>query len=116
MASVVAVLAAGCHKQEPARTGDATPRQQTGDPMPLSPRGPELISQAETNSAIIPDTGDVNATLQQLTQALRDYVVRTHTVPKNFEEFASKSQVQFPAPPAGQNYAISGQTVVLVKR
>jgi len=65
--------------------------------------------------ALIPDTGDVNATLQQLTLALRDYVVRTRTVPKNFDEFAAKSQARFPLPPAGKKYAIEGQKVVLVK-
>ena len=50
------------------------------------------------------------------TVALRDYVVRTRSVPKNFEEFASKSQTQFPQAPAGQKYVIKGQEVALEKR
>jgi hypothetical protein len=65
---------------------------------------------------VIADTGDINATLQQLTGALRDYVVRTRSVPKNFDEFAAKSQASFPAPPPGKKYAIEKQAVVLVKR
>ena len=67
-------------------------------------------------AAVIPDSGDVDATLKQLTVALRDYVVSTRSVPKNFEEFAAKSQARFPAPPAGKKYAIQAQAVVLVKR
>ncbi len=71
--------------------------------------------EAPVPAAVIPDTGDVNATLQQLSLALRDYVVRSRSVPKNFDEFAAKSQARFPAPPAGQKYAIERQKVVLVK-
>ncbi len=74
------------------------------------------MPDSPTNTAVVADTGDVNTTLQQLTQELRDYVVRTHTVPKNFDEFAAKSQVKFPPPPAGQKYEIAGQAVVLTKR
>ena len=74
------------------------------------------MSAAATNPTVVADTGDVNATLGQLTQALRDYVVRTRTVPKNFEEFAANSSVRFPPPPDGKKYAIQGQAVVLVKR
>jgi hypothetical protein len=74
------------------------------------------MSETPASATIIPDSGDMNVTLQRLTQALRDHVVRTRSVPKNFEEFAAKSQVRFPLPPAGKKYAIQGQEVVLVKR
>jgi hypothetical protein len=74
------------------------------------------MSEAPAPAVVISDTGDVNAALQQLTQALRDYVVRTRSVPRNFEEFATKSGARFPQPPAGKQYAIKGQQVVLVKR
>ena len=84
--------------------------------MPTSPRGPVRTAGAPAPAVVIPEGGDVNATLQQLTLALRDYVVRTRSVPKNFEEFAAKSQVRFPLPPAGKKYAIQGQEVVMVKR
>ena len=73
------------------------------------------MAGAPPPAAVIPDTGDVNATLQQLSLALRDYVVRTRSVPKNFEEFAAKSQARFPPPPTGQKYAIERQKVALVK-
>ena len=67
-------------------------------------------------AAVITDSGDVNATLSQLTLELRRYVVGTRSVPKDFEEFAAKSRVQAPPPPAGKKYAIKAQAVVLVKR
>jgi hypothetical protein len=74
------------------------------------------MTEASVPAAVIPDTGDVDATLQQLTLALRDYVVRSRSVPKNFDDFAAKSQARFPLPPAGKKYAIQGQKVVLVIR
>jgi hypothetical protein len=83
---------------------------------PASPRGLGAAPEALTNATVIADTSDINVTLQQLTGALRDYVVRTRSVPRNFDEFAAKSQVSFPAPPPGKKYAIQGQAVVLVKR
>ena len=64
--------------------------------------------------AVIADSGDVNATLGQLSLELRKYVVRTRSVPKNFEEFIAKSHVQAPAAPPGKKYAIQKQAVVLV--
>ena len=98
------------------RESEAPPPMTNSVMAPVSPRGPRGMSEAPPAATTIPDSGDPNATLQQLTQALRDYVVRTRSVPKNFEEFAAKSQVSFPAPPAGKKYAIQGQAVVLVKQ
>ena len=111
---LAAGLAVGCKKQEPAP--GATPDQPDASMAPPSPRGPGPMSETPTNPVVIADTGDVNATLQKLTQELRDYVVRTRSVPRNFEEFATKSQVRFPPAPDGKKYAIQGQAVVLVKR
>ncbi len=106
----------GCGKGGAPRSATDS-SNSAGDPAaPASPRGPGSEIASTTKAAVISDTGDVNAVLQQLTRELRDYVVRTRTVPKNFEEFATKSQVQFPAPPSGKKYAIEGQAVVLEKR
>ncbi|MCX6921770.1 MAG: hypothetical protein NT154_00900, partial [Verrucomicrobia bacterium] len=91
---------------------DAAPADPTE--APPSPRGPGPMVPAATATAIS-DSGDVNATLGQLSLELRRYVVRTRSVPKNFDEFTAKSGVQAPAPPAGKKYAIQGQVVVLVK-
>jgi len=74
------------------------------------------VSDKSVPPSAIPENSDPNVTLQQLTQGLRDYVVRTRSVPKNFEEFASKSNLSFPPAPEGKKYEIRGQEVVLVKR
>ncbi len=111
---LAAGLAVACKKQEP----DWGANSALNDPgaAPSSPRGPRSpVSEATNNPTVIADGGDVNVTLQQLTQELRDYVVRTRSVPRNFEEFTAKSLVRFPPPPPGKKYAIRGQAVVLVK-
>jgi len=69
----------------------------------------------EASNAVLIDTTDANARLRQLSQELRNYVVRTRTVPRSFDEFVAKSHLPVPAPPAGKKYAIQGQAVVLVK-
>jgi len=96
-------LAAGCKKQE-------------SEPAPDASNSMRPTSTGTVAGPIIADNGDINATLHELTLAVRRYVVSTHTVPKNFEEFAAKSQAQIPAPPPGKKYAIQGQAVVLIKR
>jgi hypothetical protein len=65
---------------------------------------------------VIEAQSDPKATLEQLSLELRRYVVRTRSVPKDFEEFLAKSQVQVPPPPSGKKYAIQNQAVVLVQR
>jgi hypothetical protein len=106
---LLAGVAVSCGKQQPG-AGAGLPT------APPSPRGPGPMSESSTNPVVIAESGDINATLQQLTQELRDYVVRTRSIPKSFEEFIAKSQVRFPPPPDGKKYAIEGQTIVLSKR
>jgi hypothetical protein len=97
------------------RQTEGPPANTPAATAPKSPRAPQGMSAAPATPSTIADNADTNVILQQLTQALRDYVVRTRTVPKNFEEFALKSNARFPAAPAGKKYAIQGQEVVLVK-
>ncbi len=107
----VAVLIVGC-----GREASSPPSLDAPATAPASPRGPVALTDAPPAATVIPDGGDTSATLHRLTQALRDHVVRSRSVPKDFEEFVAKSQVSFPPPPEGQQYAIRGQEVVLVKR
>jgi hypothetical protein len=67
-------------------------------------------------AAIVSDAGNIDAALIQLTSELRKYVLHTRSVPRNFEEFITKSGVQAPPPPPGKKYAIQKKAVVLVKR
>jgi hypothetical protein len=71
---------------------------------------------APAAAPVVPDTGNVNAALEALSLELRKYVVRTRSVPRNYEEFAAKSHVQAPPPPPGKKYAIQNQAIVLVKQ
>ena len=70
---------------------------------------------ASATTVVVSD-GGINATLKQLSLELRKYVVRTRSVPRNFEEFIAKSNVQAPAPPPGKKYAIENKAVVLVEK
>ena len=112
-------LTAGCSKHQPAASAypAANAAQAEASAVasaaPPSPRGPGSIP-APATSAVIADSGDVNATLGQLSLELRKYVVRTRSVPKNFEEFLAKSHMQPPAAPPGKKYAIQRQEIVLV--
>jgi hypothetical protein len=109
-ACLVVSLAVGCKKEPPVPKADASQEA----PVP-SPRG-SMASTNGASQAVVADSGDINATLSQLSLELRKYVVRTHKIPKDFDDFIAKSQVQAPAPPAGKKYAIQGQEIVMVKR
>ena len=89
----------------------AADAQGVGEAVP-SPRGTDFPTSAPP-AVTIAASEDSQAVLQQLSLELRRYVVRTHKIPKTFEEFAANSNVQFPPPPAGKKYAIEGQAVVL---
>jgi hypothetical protein len=113
---LVVLLAAatlmGCKRQAPAASSGGSDQS---DAAPPSPRGPGPMPRSGA-PAVVADTGDVNATLRQLSDELRKYVIRARSVPKNFEEFAAKSQTQFPPAPAGKKYVIKGQAVVLANQ
>jgi len=108
-------LTLGCKKEQPAAPDPAAIADEAA--APPSPRGPGLAPAAPPGQAVVvSDTGDVNATLERLTAELRKYVVSSRSVPKTFEEFATKARLEFPPAPAGKRYKISGQAVVLVKK
>jgi hypothetical protein len=118
---LLAALAAGCKKHDPEASVGAASNAAPAAPSVLaaavvrSPGAPMPTPYAPGTIAT-PENSDMTATLQQLSLELRKYVVSTRSVPKNFEEFVAKSQVQIPPAPAGQKYKIQGQAVVLVKR
>jgi hypothetical protein len=107
---LLALLAVGCSKQDSAPKTD--PSTSTAPP---SPRGPGWGTNTAAPAAIAPGA-DINATLDQLTVELRKYVVHSRSVPRTFEEFVAKSQLQVPDAPTGKKYAIRNQAVVLVNR
>jgi len=110
---LAAALASGCKKQESGPSATVSTNGLAA--APPSPRGPGPMPGA-TAPAVIQPQADLNATLAELTAELRKYVVHTRSVPKNFDEFIAKSQVQAPAPPPGKKYAIQNKAIVLVNR
>ena len=117
MALLAAAMAPGCGKNGPA----ASASPAASDPhAPASGDVAALDAAASVDSKPtvipIPENGDMNPVLGQLSAELRKYVFRTRTAPKDFEEFVTKDRLQVPAPPEGQRYAIEHGTVVLAKR
>jgi hypothetical protein len=119
--SLLAATTAGCKKDVPlsvaATQTNATPSDSAAAPPPTPPvHGPGQMPAAPPGPPVVSDDGGVNAVLTQLSLELRKYVVRTRSIPKTYEEFAAKSNVQAPPPPAGKKYAIENQAIVLVGR
>jgi hypothetical protein len=114
-----AIGLSACKKQDAGTppSASAAPADQAGaspEAIPSAPRPPALA--APSSPIVVPDNPDVNSTLHELSLELRKYVLRTRSVPKNFDEFTTKGNVQPPPAPAGKKYAIDGQVIVLVKR
>jgi len=106
--------AVGCKKHEPTATVKAnTPVE--GAQLEPPTRGPGSVTATHA-PVVIPENADTSAVLRQLSLELRQYVLKSQTAPKNFEEFVKGSQVQAPPAPPGKKYAISGSAVVLVNR
>jgi hypothetical protein len=114
----MALAAGGCSKHQPVAGTNSATNADLSPSTPGAPYGPRGSAPAPPPpaAAVIADSGDVNATLSQLSLELRKYVVRTHIVPKDFDDFIARSRVQAPPPPAGKKYAIQAQAIVLVKR
>ncbi len=121
-AILIAGLSAGCKKKEapaaaiPTAPAETNPQEAAVPASPPSPRGPVSANTRPATPAVIQDSANTDSVLNQLTMELRNYVMRTRSVPKTFEEFAAKSMVQAPAAPAGKKYAINNHAVVLVQR
>lgn len=101
-----AMFAAGCSKKTPAvETPAPQAAQETNpaaSPVYTRPATPTIVAAAPAGE---PD-------LKQMTRALRSWIARTHIVPKNFEDFVTQANIQFPPPPAGKKYVIGKRMVV----
>src|SRR5690242_16056687 len=105
-AAVAMAVAVGCKRHGAQANASAAPVAAGSEALP-SPRGTSV--PAETPAPVVVNNdNNSGATLDRLTQELRRYVIRTRSIPKNFEDFAAKSQLQAPPAPAGKKYAIHG--------
>src|SRR5271166_5715388 len=112
---LAAALAGGCKRHEAVSAANDSGQGTSSPTAPPSPRGPGPMPVAGPETVVV-DSSDTTNALGQLSRELRTYVIRTRSVPKDFDEFAAKAHLQAPPPPAGQKYAIQGQAVALVKR
>jgi hypothetical protein len=103
--ALVASLAVACKKQTPP---SAESLERHGPPS--------LNSGAAPGEIVVPDSGDTQANLNQLSIALRKYIAGSHRMPKDFEDFLARSGVQPPPPPAGKKYVIQGPEVLLANQ
>jgi len=110
---LTAGFGAGCKKTDAAANPPMASAEQAAPP---SPRGPGTPASMPATPVVIAAAADSKTTLDQLTLELRKYVVRTRSVPKDFEDFIARSQVQAPTAPDGKKYAIQNHAVVLVNR
>ena len=110
--ALLALLLTGCKRHENAATPPSNAPDQVQTSADTPPQGPP--TQVATEPVVVPENSDVNATLGELSTALRVYVSQTRSAPKDFQDFVAHAQVQAPPPPAGKRYAIVRGKVVLV--
>lgn len=109
---LLSAVLTGCGKEdEPSPTPAAPAAGTVVEPSraPVYKPAPQTAVPAATPAGE-PDFASMN-------RELRRWILRNQRPPKDFEEFAASSGVQFPPPPAGKRYAIDKTMhVVLVKR
>jgi hypothetical protein len=118
---LVVLLTAACGKgtaPPPDATGTAANlSEREGNPGPIGVAGAGATSGRAHGSAV-PTEAELNAALEQLTQALRKYSFERRRLPKTLGEVVTAGYVtEIPQAPPGQVFAINPKTmqVVLVK-
>jgi len=104
VATALVMAFAGACKKPPPPTAESLERH----------RPPTLNSESAPIPIVVPDSGDTQANLSQLSTALRKYIAGSHRMPKDFDDFVAKSGVQPPPPPPGKKYVIQGPAVSLM--
>jgi hypothetical protein len=105
------MLVLGCKREEAVVAVSESTNSPDNRHMPTAP-----TASAATPVNIASDpSGDINATLAQLTRELHRSMIGAKKLPASYEEFAANRNLHVPLPPAGKKYAISKQwRVVLV--
>jgi len=106
-----AMLAMGCHREEPsskvpaptppATPTDASPAAPATQPTAVSPQPASSVTNA------LPD-------LRPLNQALIGWILSNQRHPASFEEFAANTDVQIPPLPPGKKYVLNGRGLISI--
>lgn len=106
-----ACVIAGCGKSRatapvaaPPVTTDATSASQT----PSMPTAVDPQAAATTNPQV------PKAQMQAMNRALLIWMRTNKRRPKTFEEFATSTDFQIPAPPAGEKYTFDGRGFIIL--
>jgi hypothetical protein len=113
---LLAVALTACKRHETAAAAAGSPADPAASTAAQTEAVPGAPTQVPTETVVVPESADMNATLDQLSTELRVYVSSTRSRPKDFQDFVARAHVQAPPPPAGKNYAIAAGKVVLVKQ
>jgi hypothetical protein len=114
--SLVVVVLVGCGKKAATVPKAAESPANLVQPGNLTAatalRGPapQTMPAAPASLAVSASADEATA---QLTMELRRYVAYTRSIPKDFEDFAARHPMKYPAPPAGKKYVIEGGKVVI---
>ena len=100
------LVSAGCSKKQSVAATPTPPTVQDTNPA----ASPVYTRPAATT--IVAATAAGEPDLKQMTRSLRGWIARTHIVPKNFEDFVTQANLQFPPPPTGKKYVIGKRMMV----
>jgi hypothetical protein len=105
-------VTAGCGKSNPPAESAAPPvssdsasAPQTPSPVPIPVQSPQPT--ATTNASSL-------TSLQWLNRAMVGWMRENHRHPRDFEEFASTSNIQIPNPPPGKKYAFNNRGFIVL--
>ncbi|HTR41605.1 MAG TPA: hypothetical protein VMH87_08325 [Pseudomonadales bacterium] len=107
--ALVFALAAGCGKSSNGPTVSVAPPSSTTNVaqapgQQVTPSAPVAVANAD-----IP-----KPEMQAMNRALLDWMRANNRRPKTFQEFASSTDFQIPAPPAGKKYAFNERGFIVL--
>ena len=115
IASLACALTAGCKKHVAASATPAPDQTASSNSAPETAADAPVAAPETPAEVVIPENGDINATLAQLSKELHRSIARTHYLPTSFEDFVAHAHVQVPPPPPGKKFAINRQWRIVLE-
>lgn len=106
--ALVFALAAGCGKSN-APTASIAPSSNTTNVAPVP------TQQVTPSAPVVAANADIpKPEMQAMNRALLNWMRANNRRPKTFQEFASSTDFQIPAPPAGKKYAFNERGFIVL--